>query len=462
MAKCARSQPAGFRLWPSSFSPALLTRRLLEAVTCGASRARENHNGPIALRPFPGRPGRLIELLQEDASESSSDEAGDVEGQLKVEAFEELQRVVARLQLDGRNADGDGRGEAAAEARRLAKDEPEARETLAMLGAIPPLVALLDFDDSAGALIDALYALLNLGIGNELNKAAIVKAGAVHKMLSLIDSGSSQAVSEAIVANFLGLSALDSNKPVIGALGAIPFLISAFRSRDSSSTAKQDALRALFNLSLASANLPFLIDAGLVPALLVSVGDMEVSERALAVLSNLVFSSEGRRAVARCNDAFVVLVDVLCWSDAAACQEKAAYVLMVMAHKGHVSRDAMIGAGAISALLELTLLGTPLAQKRASRLLEILTAHKGKGALEEVSSSCISSVSAPQCAAVSAPPDADEGMSEEKKAVKDLVQQSLQSNMRMIVRRANLPQHFAPSERLLALTANCTSKSLPF
>ncbi|KAG6470130.1 U-box domain-containing protein 4-like [Zingiber officinale] len=459
MAKC--SQPAGFRLWPSSFSPALLPRRLLEAVTCGASRAREDHNGSLALRPFPGRPGRLIELLQEDASESSSDEAADAEAQLKIEAFEELQGVVARLQLDGRNAGGDGRGEAAAEARRLAKDEPEARETLAMLGVIPPLVALLDSDDS-NALIDALYALLNLGIGNELNKAAIVKAGAVHKMLSLIDSGSSQAVSEAIVANFLGLSALDSNKPLIGALGAIPFLISAVRSRDSSSTAKQDSLRALFNLSLASANLPFLIDDGLVPALLDSVCDMEVSERALAVLSNLVFSGEGRRAVAHCNDAFAVLVDVLWWSDAAACQEKAAYVLMVMAHKGHVSRAAMIGAGAISALLELTLLGTPLAQKRASRLLEILTAHKGKGALEEVSSSCISSVSAPQCAAVSAHLDTDEGMSEEKKAVKVLVQQSLQSNMRMIVRRANLPQDFAPSDRLLALTANCTSKSLPF
>lgn len=162
MAKCTRSQPAGFRLWPS-FSPALLTRRLLEAVTCGASCARDNHNGPLALRPFPGRPGRLIELLQEDASESSSDEAADAEAELKIEAFEELQLVVARLQLDGR----DGRGEAAAEARRLAKDEPESRETLAMLGAIPPLVALLNSDDS-GALIDALYALLNLGIGNEL------------------------------------------------------------------------------------------------------------------------------------------------------------------------------------------------------------------------------------------------------------------------------------------------------
>ncbi|KAG6472536.1 U-box domain-containing protein 12-like [Zingiber officinale] len=461
MARYARPDAAGICLW-ASFSPSLLTRRLLEVIACGGPRPRKNDKEPASLRPVPGRRGRLIELLQADPSESSSDEEADAEAQLKVEAFQELQRVVDRLQLHGSNACGDRKGEAAAEVRRLSKDDPEARETLAMLGAIPPLVALLDSQDSDDQ-TDALYALLNLGIGNELNKAAIVKAGAIHKMLSLIDSGPSQAVSEAIVANFLGLSALDSNKPVIGALGAIPFLLSAFRSCASSPTAKQDALRALFNLSIASANLPLLIDSGLVSALLASIGDMEVSERALAVLSNLVSSSKGRRAVARCTtDSFAVLVDVLWWSDAAACQEKAVYVLMVMAHKGHGSRAAMIGAGVISSLLELTLLGTPLAQKRASRLLEILTGDKGKGMSEEGSSSCISSVSAPQWRAASAEANTEEGMSEEKKAVKDLVQQSLQSNMQRIVRRANLAQDFAPSERFRALTAACTSKSLPF
>jgi len=47
------------------------------------------------------------------------------------------------------------------------------------------------------------------------NKAAIVKIGIVHKMLKLIESPYvvDSFVSEAIVAIFFGLSALDSKKP---------------------------------------------------------------------------------------------------------------------------------------------------------------------------------------------------------------------------------------------------------
>lgn len=58
--------------------------------------------------------------------------------------------------------------------------------------------------------------------------------------------------------------------------------------------------------------------------------------------------------------------------------------------------------------------------------------------------------------------ESEEAMSMEKKAVKQLVQQSLQYNMRKIVKRANLPQDFVPSEHFKSLTASSTSKSLPF
>ncbi|RRT65756.1 hypothetical protein B296_00009063 [Ensete ventricosum] len=453
--------------WPSSppSSAAGSSRPWLAGPTftvAAEGPAAEQH----PRRTRPGGSERLVELLRAESSDDSgSDEASDDETRRKVESFEELRRVVGWLQLDGHIAGEDRREVAAAEVRRLAKDDPEARETLAMLGAVPPLVGMLDSDDP-DLHIAALYALLNLGIGNELNKAAIVKAGAVHKMLNLIESDSSALVSEAIVANFLGLSALDSNKLIIGASGAIPILLSAFRSPDTSPIAKQDAIRALFNLSIASVNLPLLVDAGLVPALLEVVGDMAVSERVLALLSNLVAAGEGRRALSRSADAFAILVDVLGWSDAIACQEKAAYILMVMAHKCHTDRAAMLEAGVVSALLELTLLGTPLAQKRASRLLEILTVDKGKRVSEKGGRSGVPAVSAPLCGGASeasrAEAEAKEGMSDERRAVVELVQQSLQTNMLRIVRRANLPQDFAPSERLQALTAISTTKSLPF
>ncbi|GAU27031.1 hypothetical protein TSUD_313930 [Trifolium subterraneum] len=312
------------------------------------------------------------------------------------------------------------------------------------------------------------------------NKAAIVKIGAVHKMLKIVESSCvvDSSVSEAIVANFLGLSALDLNKPIIGSSGAIPFLVRTLQNLDnsgkSSSQVKQDALRALYNLSINQENISFVLETDLVLFLVNSIEDMEVSERVLSILSNLVSSPEGRKAISAVRDAITILVDVLNWTDSPKCQEKASYILMIMAHKAYADRQAMIEAGIVSSLLELTLVGTALAQKRASRILECLRVGKGK----QVSGSCDGgnlglTVSAPICSSSSSFVKSDGGgkeylvdeaniMSDEKKAVKQLVQQSLQNNMMKIVKRANLKQDFVPSERFSSLTSSSTSKSLPF
>jgi hypothetical protein len=299
-----------------------------------------------------------------------------------------------------------------------------------------------------------------------------VKAGGVHKMLKLIESPGdpNPSVLEAIVANFLGLSALDSNKPVIGSSGAIPFLAKTLRS--SSPQAKQDALRALYNLSIFASNVSVILETDLIPFLLKALGDMEVSERILAVLSNVVSTPEGRKAISVAPDAFPILVDALNWNDSPGCQEKASYVLMVMAHKAYGDRQAMVEAGIVSSLLELTLLGSTLAQKRASRMLECLRVDKGKQVSDNYcGNSGGAAVSAPICggcaSSSSANPNAGEAedmmmMSEEKIAVKQLVQQSLQNNMKRIVKRANLPQDFVPSDHFKSLTSGSTSKSLPF
>lgn len=307
-----------------------------------------------------------------------------------------------------------------------------------------------------------------------------MKAGAVHKMLKLIESpvAPNPSVSEAIVANFLGLSALDSNKPIIGSSGAVPFLVKTLKNSDKkvSPQAKQDALRALYNLSIFPSNISFILETDLIPYLLEMLGDMELSERILSILSNLVSTPEGRKAISRVPDAFPILVDVLNWTDSPGCQEKASYVLMVMAHKSYGDRQAMIEAGIASALLELTLLGSTLAQKRASRILECLRVDKGKQVSGTYGGNLVAAaaVSAPICGSSSSTSTNPNGvakecleeeedmMSEEKKAVKQLVQQSLQNNMKRIVKRANLPQDFVPSEHFKSLTTSSTSKSLPF
>lgn len=307
-----------------------------------------------------------------------------------------------------------------------------------------------------------------------------MKAGAVHKMLKLIESpvAPNPSVSEAIVANFLGLSALDSNKPIIGSSGAVPFLVKTLKNSDKKvgPQAKQDALRALYNLSIFPSNISFILETDLIAFLLEMLGDMELSERILSILSNLVSTPEGRKAISRVPDAFPILVDVLNWTDSPGCQEKASYVLMVMAHKSYGDRQAMIEAGIASALLELTLLGSTLAQKRASRILECLRVDKGKQVSGTYGGNLVAAaaVSAPICGSSSSTSTNPNGvakecleeeedmMSEEKKAVKQLVQQSLQNNMKRIVKRANLPQDFVPSEHFKSLTTSSTSKSLPF
>ncbi|KAE8682554.1 stromal cell-derived factor 2-like protein-like [Hibiscus syriacus] len=483
-----------FRLW-TAFSGTAFRRKIFDAVSCGASsRHRDQLMQEIlsdtvsqqppptttmksALKEFnePRKPDKAVKKpIRNGRSEKLADLLNlvetktDAETKRKVEALEELKIVVKELQGE----DKESKRKAATRVRSLTKEDSEARVTLAMLGTIPPLVAMLDFEDSDSQ-IAALYALLNLGIGNGTNKASIVKAGAVHKMLKLIESPNEagEVISDAVVANFLSLSALDSNKPIIGSSGAIPFLVKSLKILDTKtrSQARHDALRALYNLSIFPSNISFMSEADSIPCLLNALGDMEVSERILSILSNVVSTPEGTKGISIASEAFPILVDVLNWTDSPVCQEKASYILMVMAHKAYGDRHAMIEAGIVSALLELTLLGSTLAQKRASRILEVLRVDKGKQVSENNLDGNMNAaaVSAPICSSSRNPNGRvclveEEGMmSEEKKAVKQLVQQSLQNNMRRIVNRANLPQDFVPSELFKSLTAS-SSKSLPF
>ncbi|XP_009595768.1 U-box domain-containing protein 45-like [Nicotiana tabacum] len=476
--------PDHFKLW-SSFSRASFRRMILDAFRCGGGGRHKRASKSPSDQPPPG-PGpvdpvnlrsecernvkqkkpagsdRLSELLR--LSESSENEE-DV--RRKEQMLEELKGVVKRLQSSHVDAVLEG----AKEVRRFTKEDSDARTTLALLGAIPPLIALLDSEDSVSQ-IAALYALLNLGIGNDANKAAIVKAGAVHKMLKLVViEFPNPEVAEAVVANFLGLSALDSNKPIIGSSGAIAFLVKTLKNVENTNScqARQDSLRALYNLSISPLNVFPILESDLISYLMNKLGDMDVTERILSILCNVVSVAEARKAISSVRDVFSMLIDILSWTDAPGCQEKASYILMVMAHKSYGDRQTMIEAGVASALLELTLLGSTLAQKRASRILESLRVDKGKQVSENYGGGGVgATISAPQAStAYSSSVQLkdrmdDDMMSEEKKAVKQLVQQSLQSNMKRIVKRANLPHEFVPSDHLKSLTSSSTSKSLPF
>ncbi|CAN6900011.1 unnamed protein product [Brassica oleracea var. botrytis] len=449
MAKCHRNNvdPLILHRIPSasssstslnSFSRSTFRRLILDAISCGGSSRHQRElqqdedKTTIGGDDLATKSEKLCDLLNLTKMETK-----------KEETLEILKRVAKDLQAE--ETEREKKVMAASEVRLLAKDDAEARVTLAMLGAIPPLVSMIDDSQNEDALIASLYALLNLAIGNDANKEAIVRGGAVHKMLKLIESSKpppNQAISEAIVANFLGLSALDSNKPIIGSSGAIIFLARALKT--SSSQAREDALRALYNLSIHHQNVSFILETDLVPFLLNALGDMEVSERILSVLTNVVSVSEGRKAVGEAVEAFPILVDVLNWNDSEKCQEKAVYILMLMAHKGYGDRRAMIEAGIESSLLELTLVGSPLVQRRASRILESLRAvDKGK----QVSAPVYGITCSSSSSSLSRERNREIRMSDERRAVQQLVQQSLQSNMKRIVKRANFPQDFVTTSQ---------------
>ncbi|KAK6119534.1 hypothetical protein DH2020_046701 [Rehmannia glutinosa] len=460
MSKCEGGKDAGSVVLER---PLRLWSVIIDSVRCGGGVQRPNRKNAEAKKQ-PGS-DKLSELLKQPEWWENEEEV-----RRKEQVLEGLKKVAKKLQQ--KEGSMEVILEGAAEVRTLTKDDPEARTTLALLGVIPPLVALLDaIDPTFHSQIAALYALLNLAITNDANKAAIVKAGAVHKMLKLIQSPNNQAIAEAVVANFLGLSALDSNKPIIGSSGAIPFLVETLKDADGSVSgqAKQDSLRALYNLSISPSNVRAMVETDLIPHLFTKLGDMDASERILSILSNIVSVAEGRKRISSVADAFPILIDVLNWTDSPECQEKASYILMVMAHKSYGDRQAMIEAGIVSSLLELTLLGSLLSQKRASRMLECLRVEKGKQATTNYTSTCnggTATVSAPLSTTTTittASSEDDEMMSEEKKAVKQLVQQSLNNNMKRMVKRANLPHHdFVPSDRFKSLTSSSTSKSLPF
>ena len=178
-----------FRLW-TAFSGATLRRKIFDAVSCGASSRHRhqlmqevlNDTVPQLSPPTttiksvlkesdePKKPDKVVKKSNNNGkSEKLADllnlaEAEtDAETKKKVEALEEFKRVVKELQVE---EEEEKKRKAASRVRLLTKEDLEARVTLAMLGAIPPLVAMLDFENSDSQIV-ALYALLNLGIGND-------------------------------------------------------------------------------------------------------------------------------------------------------------------------------------------------------------------------------------------------------------------------------------------------------
>ncbi|XP_043808496.1 U-box domain-containing protein 7 isoform X2 [Manihot esculenta] len=337
---------------------------------------------------------------------------------------------------------------AAMEIGRLAKGDVKTRKLMAELGVIPALVELVDSEVTARRQV-AVKALIELANGTYTNKALMVEAGIFSKLPKKRD------VSEDLMMHdfaelILSLSSLANTQFPLASSEVLPFLVGILESSSSVET-KESCLGTLNNFSAVLENAGPLISNGVVQTLLSLISVKELSETALATLGHLVVTLMGKKAMEDNPMVPKSLIEILTWEEKPKCQELSAYIVMILAHHSSSQREKMAKSGIVPVLLEVALLGTPLAQKRALKLLQWFKDER---------QTRMGPHSGPQTGklAMGSPVNPRETQ-EGKKMMKNLVKQSLHRNMEMITRRANAS---GESSKLKSLVISTSSKSLPY
>lgn len=337
---------------------------------------------------------------------------------------------------------------AAKEIESLVKDDVKVRKLITELGVVPVLVSMV-----ASQVVShrraGLTALIYLADGTYTNKAMIVEAGILSKLPKTIDLVDESTISE-FAELLLSLSSLANTQYPFPSLDFLPFIIDILK-KDMTFDTKRSCLGALYNLSTMLENASPLVSYGLVPILLELSLVKEISEKALATLGNLLVTLMGKKAIE--NNSMVPhnFVEILSWEDKPKCQELSVYILMILAHQSSSQRDKMAQARIVPILLEVVLLGSPLAQKRAMKLLQWFKDER------QVKMGPHSGPQTPRFGMGS--PLNQRDTNEGKKLMKSLVKQSLHKNLEIITQRANAN---GESSKLKSLVISTSSKSLPY
>ena len=228
-------------------------------------------------------------------------------------------------------------------------------------GAIPGLVELLT---QPGAREAAAGALRNLASKNIPAKDAIVEAGAIPKLVSLLKEDVN---SKEKAASCLAHLALDhgKNKVAIAAAGALTPLL---RLLSDEPKVQENAAAALKNLARMNATNQAAIADG-IPALvkLLRNGTAVAKANAAGALQNLASNVSNKLKIARDADAFVKLLN----TGTTEAKEAAAGALWALAVASE-NHAVLARAGAIPALRRLSSTGTPQAKANAAGALLFL------------------------------------------------------------------------------------------
>ncbi|XP_060194446.1 uncharacterized protein LOC132623671 [Lycium barbarum] len=335
------------------------------------------------------------------------------------------------------------------EIKKLAKDDVKRRKLMAELGVIPPLVAMVGGSQVVQRL--AVQALVELANGSFTNKALMVEAGILSKLpqkTDNLDGNTRQEFAELI----LSISSLANTQFNMDSSRIIPFVVSILDSSNSSVETKCTCLGTLYNISSVLENSASLATNGIVTTLLRLSSLKEVSEKALATLVNLVVTLMGKKVMEDNPRVPESLIEIMTWEEKPKCQELSVYILMILAHQSSIQREKMARAGIVQVLLEVALLGSSLAQKRALKLLQWFKDER---------QSKMGPHSGPQVGRmpIDSPPMSPRSVEESKKLMKKIVKQSLYKNMETITSRAN---GGSETSRLKSLVVSSSSKSLPY
>lgn len=356
-----------------------------------------------------------------------------------------LQRSVKRLHFGS----WEEKAAAAREIKRLAGDDLRRRKLMADLGVIPPLVAMVGSEYAADHRRLAVQALFELANGTCTNKALIVEAGIFLKLSQNVNIEESAKPEFAQL--IMSLSSLVNAQFPIDSSKVLPLVLHMLESNSSVET-KILCLGTLYNLSNMIGNVGSLVTSEVIHTLLKLSSMKEASEKALATLGNLVVTSMGKKALE--NNPLVpeCLIEILTWDDKSKSQELSAYILMILAHQSSLQRTKMAEGGIVPILLQVALLGSTLAQKRALKLLQWFKDERQMK---------MGPHSGPQTRSSFSSPTNHVGVGEGKKLMKKMVQQSLYKNMETITRRANGDSDKS-NAKLKLLAISSSSKSLPY
>ncbi|KAK7319794.1 hypothetical protein RJT34_04519 [Clitoria ternatea] len=360
----------------------------------------------------------------------------------KEECVMVLQRCVKKLHFGSW-----GEKEVAAKViERLAEQDGKVRGLIIELGVVPVLVSMAVSDmDSRRRL--GLKALIHIANGNYWNKALIVEAGILSKLPKkiVIEDESTSDYADLLAS----LSSIANTQFPQASLHLIQFLIDILKTCSSFDT-KQSCLVALSNISAVLQNAGPLISNGVVPILLELSLMREVSEKALTTLGNLVVTLIGKKAIENSSMVPQCMIETLSWEDKPKCQELSAYILMILAHHSSSQRNKMVQARIVPTLLEVALLGSPLVQKRAMRILQWFK--------DESRQIKLGPHSGPQTPTTAKRSLENQGDTKEgKRLIKNLVKESLRRNLEIITKRANVA---VDSSKLKSLFISTSSKSL--